>query len=106
MVALAPVAFGRLASQVSNTGHTQGRGPSFAGSYPADKMGPVVAALLAVKSAGFTGNPLADQPGILIDQDAHAMSSEVGAAWTDGLGVRIGNAIVHRSARHHGRDYR
>ena len=55
--------------------HAQGRSSPLARGHPADQVRAIVAALLGVKRPRLAGDPLADQPGVLVNQDAHAMIS-------------------------------
>jgi hypothetical protein len=44
---------------------------TFAGRYSPDHLCPVGHGLARMKHPLLTGNPLADNPGVFIDQDAH-----------------------------------
>ena len=68
IVALAPVCRHGLVDGVED-GDAEGRLPPFAGGHAADELGPVGLALFGVEGAGFTSDPLADELGILIDDE-------------------------------------
>ena len=70
IVALAPVAL-TASSQVSKTGTPRAVVAAPAGRHAADEVRAVVAALLRVERPRLAGDPLADQPRVLVDQDAH-----------------------------------
>ncbi len=71
IVALAPVAL-TASEQVSKTGTPSAVWPPRPGRHAADEVRAVVAALLRVERPRLAGDPLADQPRVLVDQDAHA----------------------------------